>query len=164
MNNYLNGTLNISEQATRDALNIQGLDSTDTFRHLTDQDIKDLCDACRNPGGTIVNPNAAAPNAPAHIPNPGIALSFVSVKRLQMLQYYIHHMERIQRMFQFNQATMQRLQDIWAIHEDKENEHDDPDLPDKLSDVKNVRSMLEDLDNYLIVKKGATGLPLAYVT
>ena len=24
--------------------------------------------------------------------------------------------------------------------------------------------MLEDLDNYLIIKKGATGLPLAYIT
>ena len=64
----------------QDALNIQGLDSADTFRQLPDQDIKDLCDACRKPGGTIVNPNAAAPNAPAHIPNPGIALSFVSMK------------------------------------------------------------------------------------
>ena len=84
-NNYLDGTLNISIQATRDALNIQGLDSTGVFRQLTDQDIKDLCDACRNPGGTIVNPNAATTNAPAHIPNPGVALSFVSVKRLQML-------------------------------------------------------------------------------
>ena len=81
--------------------------SADTFRQLTDQDIKDLCDACRKPGGMIVNPNAAAPNAPAHIPNPGIALSFVSMKRLQMFRYYIHHMERIQRTFQFNQATMQ---------------------------------------------------------
>ena len=59
---------------------------------------------------------------------------------------------------------MQRLQDIWAIHEEEKNEDDDPDLPDKLSDVKNVRSMLEDLDNYLIIKKGATGLPLAYIT
>ena len=81
-----------------------------------------------------------------------------------MLQYYIHHMERIQRTFQFNQASMQRLQDIWAIHEEEENEDDDLDLPNKLSDVKNLRSMLEDLDNYLIIKEGATGLPLAYVT
>ena len=109
LNNYLNGIFNISEQATREALNTQGLDSADTFRQLTDQDIKDLCNACRKPGGMIVNPNAAAPNAPAHIPNPGVALSFVSIsiKRLRMLQYYIHHMERIQRTFQFNQATMQ---------------------------------------------------------
>ena len=112
------------------------------------------------PGGTIVNPNAAAPNAP----NPGIALSFVSVKRLRLLRYYIHHMERIKRMFQFNPTTMQRLQDVWTIHEEEENEDDDPDLPDKLSDVKNMRSMSEDLDNYLIIKKGATGLPLAYNT
>ena len=107
LNDYLDGTLNISIQATQDALIIQGLDSTDAFRQLTDQDIKDLCDACRKPGGTIVNPNAAAPNAPAHIPNPGVALSFVSMKRLRMLRYYVHHMERIQRTFQFNQATMQ---------------------------------------------------------
>ena len=82
LNNYLDGTLNISVQATQDALNIQGLDSADTFRQLTDQDIKDLCDACRKPGGRIVYPNAAAPNAPAHIPNRGVALSFVNVKRL----------------------------------------------------------------------------------
>ena len=37
-------------------------------------------------------------------------------------------------------------------------------MPEKFTDVKNVRSMLEDLDNYLIIKRGATGLPLAYVT
>ena len=37
-------------------------------------------------------------------------------------------------------------------------------MPEKLKDIKNVRAMLEDLDNYLMVRRGATGLPLAYVT
>ena len=107
LNAYLNNTLNISDQATRDALNEQGLDSSDSFKQLTDQDIKDLGVACRKPGGMMANPNAAAENAPAVIPNRGVALSFLSVKRLRMLCYYIHHMERIQRPFQYNQAMMQ---------------------------------------------------------
>ena len=164
LNAYLNNTLHISDQATRDALNEQGLDSSDSFKQLTDQDIKDLGVACRKPGGTMANPNAAAANAPAIIPKPGVALSFLSVKRLRMLCYYIHHMERIQRPFHYNQATMQRLLNVWALYEDEEKNDEDPDMPEKFTDVKNVRSMLEDLDNYLIIKRGATGLPLAYVT
>ena len=106
LNNYLNNTLNISNQVTCDALNEQGLDSIDFFKQLTDQDIKDLGNAYRKLGGMIANPNAVAANALAMILNPGIALSFLSVKRLQMLCYYIQHMDRIQRPFVFNQAMM----------------------------------------------------------
>ena len=36
-------------------------------------------------------------------------------------------------------------------------------MPPKLVDVKNVHSIIEDLDNHLHRKVGLTGLPLAYV-
>ena len=37
-------------------------------------------------------------------------------------------------------------------------------MPCELKDVENARSMIEDLDNYLTQKQGASQLPLAYVT
>ena len=60
----------------RTAINDQGLTRIDDFIGLTDQDIKDLCDNIRKPGGTIPNPNATVPGKPPTITNPGQLISF----------------------------------------------------------------------------------------
>ena len=62
LNNYLNNTLHISNQVMHDVLNEQGLDSIDSFKPLTDQDMKDLGNTCRKLGGMIANPNAVVAN------------------------------------------------------------------------------------------------------
>jgi hypothetical protein len=37
------------------------------------------------------------------------------------------------------------------------------DLPSKMTRIDKVREVLEDIDNYLIQKRGGSGLPLAYI-
>ena len=90
----------------REALNNQGLQGTDDFEGLTDDDITTICDNCRKPGGTITNPNAVIVGQPANITNPGVQLSFVTEKRMRMLNLYINHLLWIQHPFQPNQAML----------------------------------------------------------
>ena len=108
-NGYLNNRLNITSLVMRTAINDQGLTRIDDFIGLTDQDIKDLCDNIRKPGGTIPNPNATVAGQPPTIPNPGQPISFVSMKWLRMLNYYLHHLRRIQRDLNEGEALQARL-------------------------------------------------------
>ena len=163
-NGYLNNRLNITSLMMRTAINDQGLTRIDDFIGLTNQDIKNLCDNIRKQGGTIPNPNATVAGQPPTITNPGQPISFVSIKRLRMLNYYLHHLRRIQRDSNEGEALPARLTMIWNLKEDeKPLEDDDLDLPPKMTDIKTVRSTLEDLDNYLSRRLGTSGLPLAYV-
>lgn len=168
-NNYLNDTLLIDEQATRQALNAQGLQAFDDLENLTDNDVKDICKNVRQPGGTIPNPVAIAnpDNAaiPAAIPNRGVNMSFLAEKRLRQLRYYIYHMHRIQRTFVPNQATLHRLTEVWAELKEKEDEKND-DVPEveKLTRVEQVRKTIEDIDDACNTKLGSSGAPLAYIT
>ena len=59
---------------------------------------------------------------------------------------------------------MQCLLNVWALYNEEQKIDEELNMPEKLKDRKNVRAMLEDLENYLMVRRGATGLPLAYVT
>ena len=63
-------TLGVNNENMREALNNQGLQGTDDFKGLTDDDITTICDNCRKPGGTIANPNAAIIGQLASITNP----------------------------------------------------------------------------------------------
>ena len=163
-NNYLNGTLGITENSVRTAINAQGLQGPDDFTGLTDDDIATICENCRKPGGRIANPDAGLAGQPATINNPGVQLSFVTEKRLKMLNFYIHHLGRIQRPFESNRADLNRLIQAWSMKEKEESANDEElELPPKLTDVKHVRSVIEDLDNHLTRKLGQSRLPLMYV-
>jgi hypothetical protein len=166
LNNYLDTPIGITVQATRTALNQQGLQSFDDFLTLTEKDISEICANLRKPGGTIPNPdhNPGAPVAgvPATLPNPGISLGHLFEKRLKMLRYYTLHLQRIQRQFTPAAATLARLISCYTMKETEEEE-EDIDLPSKLTKVDKVRDVLENIDNYLYQKRGSSGLPLAYV-
>jgi hypothetical protein len=166
LNNYFNDTLGIVDPPARVALNNQGLQAFDDFLTLTEKDISEICTNIRKPGGMIPNPvhNAAAPVAgiPPMIPNPGIQFGFVFEKRLKMLQYYLLHLQRIQRPMGVAQATLARLTICYRLNE-AETDEEEVDLPAKLVRIDKVRQVLEDIDNYLLRKLGASGLPLAYV-
>jgi hypothetical protein len=166
LNNYLNDPIGITDPQARVALNNQGLQSFFDFYTLTEKDIIEICANIRKPGGTIPNPvhDPAAPVAgiPPTIPNPGIHLGHIYEKRLKMLRYYLLHLQRIQRPMVIAQATLARITICYRLKE-AEDEVEDIDLPTKLSRVDKVREVLEDIDNYLLRKLGASGLPLAYI-
>jgi hypothetical protein len=165
-NNYLINTIGINVAGATAALNAQGIEGFDDFTILTEDDVSNVCNNVRKPGGTIVNPNfnpaQPIPGVPPTIPNPGIQLGHVFEKRLKMLHYYCNHMLRIQRPIVANQATIARLTACYRL-KDKEDEKEDVELPPKLQKIDKVRDILEDIDNYLIRKLGASGLPLAYI-
>jgi hypothetical protein len=167
LNNYLTNVLGIVQYDVINALNNQGLTSIDDFISLTEDDIGDVCTIARKPGGMIPNPallrRAPIAGLPPTIPNPGVLIGHLHEKRLKMLRYYMHHLHRIQRTFDPNHATLAVITDIYKLKE-AEDDDDDVDLPEKLTTVEKVRVVLENIDNYLIRKRGSSFVPLAYVT
>lgn len=165
LNAYMNATLLIQVATTRLALNAQGLNDFDDFLSLTEKDITDICSNVRKPGGTILNPlYVVGGNVPQMMPNLGNAVGYVHEKRLKMLRYYRLHLQRIQRPFDEASATLARLTNVYALKEADDNEDDDDvTLPAKLTTIDKVRVTLEDIDDYLVRKKGSSGLPLAYI-
>jgi hypothetical protein len=66
----------------------------DVFEIATDDFIKDMCKNIRRSGGTLPNPNAEEPGAPAVIPCNGVAISPTAEERLVLLAYYVCHLKR----------------------------------------------------------------------
>lgn len=166
LNNYLRQVLLIADAAVRTALNTQGLESLEDFVALTEKDIDDICSNARKPGGTIPNPAYQArnnPAAPPFLPNAGVQIGHVFVKRLKMLRFYLFHLRRVQRPFQAATATLDVITALYRMYEQEQEEDETKDLPEKLTSVEKVRYTIENIDNYLIRKRGSSGAPLAYV-
>ena len=162
-NIYLATTLGIREANVRAALNAQGLVSFDSFIGLSDDDMDTIAANVRKPGGTI--PIGAGRNV-ANIPDPGLPIGFLVVRRLELLRFYVHHCTRIQRALVAEDMTIARLQHVYQMKETEDQlakASDKPDLPAKIVKVDDVRINIEDLDDYLLEKRGESGLPLAYV-
>ena len=165
LNNYFNDVLFIQDAAVRAALNSQGLDAFDTFATLTDQDIKDICRNARSPGGTVVNPRAGEAGQQPTLPNRGVNIGLLHEKQLRMLRYFCFHMHRIQRDATPQNASVPRLIATWKLYEqEKEHDNDDVKLPDPIKKIEGVRAAIENLDDVLNRRKGASGAPLAYIT
>lgn len=163
--NYMDTMLLITSVTARTALSNQGLTAYEDFLTLSEKDIGDICSNVRKPGGTIANPALIAGGAqPALIPNPGTPIGYVLEKRLKMLRYYMLHLQRIQRPFDAVEATLVRLAEVYVLKEEEDNEDDDDvKLPSKLTNIDKVRVTLEDIDDYLVRKRGISGVPLSYV-
>ena len=158
-NLYLLQGLPIADLAVINGLNNQGLGNVNDLTGLGEDDIAHICSNVRELGGVIPNPLfPATPGAPPTIPNPGTSLGFVYEKRLKMLLYYLKHLRRIQRMFVPGEADLDRLTSVYALKE-IEDEEQDIDMPESLPKVEKVRQLLEDIDNYLSVKRGISGCP-----
>ena len=168
LNGYMENTLLIGQQAVPDAPNSQGLTSVGDFRGLKEEDIAEICANARKPGGTIPNPayDAANPVAgiPATIMNPGVLVGHVLEKRLKMFGYFVQYLTKVGRTFSPGAATLDTVQNLYRLKEADDEYDNDIELPEKLSNVENIRVVLEDLDDYLERKRGVTMIPLAAYT
>ena len=171
LDDYWLNTLQIQQQTVRDALHAQGLLSASDFLGLTEEDVAEICNNARKPGGTVPNPafnplNPVVGIAPT-ITNPGVLVGHVIEKRLKMMRYYIHHLMKVSRPFD-PAAPASSLPNLQDLHRFKESEdeykNNDIELPEKLTEVENIRTVLEDLDDYFERKRGVTGIPLAAYT
>ena len=162
-NLFLHDTLGITNEDVRVALNGQGLVSFESFVGLADDDIDTIAANVRKPGGTIPVPLARNGET---VPNPGLSIGFLDVRRLEMLRFYVHHCTRIQRTLVAADMTIIRLQHVYKMKETEEQlakAKDKLELPSKIVKIDDVRTNIEDLDDYLLEKRGESGLPLAYV-
>ena len=169
-NAFMTDTLGIRANV-RAAIIQQGCFSFASFVGMTESDLTALASLIRKPGGLVplpANANAAAIAAAARAarPDPGVAIGFMDVRRLEYLRYYVHHCTRIQRPLVPGEMTMARLQRVYQLKETEDlytKEKNLPELPSKIVKVDDVRNNIEDLDDYLLEKRGESGLPLAYV-
>jgi hypothetical protein len=164
-NGYLSNTLGIMAPDVIGALNEQGLISFESFIGLESDDLTTIAMNIRKPGGTIQNPNEARREEIPSIPNPGISIGFVSVRRLEYLRFYVHHCIRVQRPLIAAEMSVARLTNIYKLKETEDSlKKETVELPEKILKIDDVRNNIEDLDDYLMRKRGESGLPLAYVT
>ena len=71
MRTYLRDAIGLGDPvARRQVVQDEGLNLITDFTEFDKEDIETLYSSVRKPGGTIPNPNAAAPGAPVTIPNP----------------------------------------------------------------------------------------------
>jgi hypothetical protein len=165
-NQYLENTLGIHNPDLRQAINQQGCFSFDSFIGLSESDLTTMASNIRKPGGTMVGQVQAVGRPRPNVPNPGIAIGFLEVRRLEFLRFYVHHCTRIQRPLIPDEMTIERLQRVYQLKETEDLLKKDtktPELPGKIVKIDDVRNNIEDLDDYLLEKRGESGLPLAYV-
>ena len=163
LNDYFENTLGITNNNLRAALNNQGLTAFEDFVNLEEKDVEKICAVIRKPGGVLINPDAALPNQPPVIPNPGLQIGTIFENRLKVLRYYVFHLTRIQRMpVDPATATRQRIDSVY-LFKDQDKPTEEIEKPAPLKKVENVRTVLENLDAYLLQKRGEQGCPLAYV-
>ena len=163
LNDYFENTLGITNNNLRAALNNQGLTAFEDFVNLEEKDVEKICAVIRKPGGVLINPDAALPNQPPVIPNPGLQIGTIFENRLKVLRYYVFHLTRIQRMpVDPVTATRERIDSVY-LFKDQDKPTEEVEKPAPLKKVENVRTVLENLDAYLLQKRGEQGCPLAYV-
>jgi hypothetical protein len=139
----------------------QGIDSIDELQNLDNTSMKALCQAMKKPGGTIPNPNARAPRAPAVIPNPGFNVSRRAEENLKLTVYYARHQFRVSRPVTPASITsigVRSLKDLKIAEEDHVNPTDKPVIKDN-----NWPRTIDDMEEYLRNHVGQTKIPLAYI-
>jgi len=167
MRDYLISTIGLSEEQAK-AVRQQGIESHESLLEFTDQDIKDLCERVKSPGGLIENPLSTEQNrgtVPQFIPNRGTSLPLAKEKLLRQLAFYRRHLRRVQRAWIPSEATLERVKHLWESRFEKEEDgrKNPPEPPKPLVKISEFRKTYEDLQAYLNNTIGCNGSPLAYV-
>ena len=127
MRTYLHDAIGIGDPvARRQAIQDKGLNVITDFTEFEKEDIETLCSSVQKPGGTIPNPNAAAANEPATIPNPGYSIPAICEKRLVSAAYTAKIYEMIGRTIDpasMNRARLKKFDEHHVLI----NEHKDPE-------------------------------------
>ena len=153
----------------RAALIAQGLDNVTNFFGMTDDDVEDLCNNIRKPGGITPNPaHADDADAPPFIVDPGTAVGRVYQERLKQLAYYYSYLVTVNRTFIAAQAGGEELVRLWKYKKNMEtilkNKKDgEDDYPDKFSNARPAREVIESIENWIGEHYGIENIPLQYV-
>ena len=161
--NYIISVLSFKERHA-DALLSQGITNFDDLQDLEEEDVKKICQICRRPGGALPDTKEADKLTKGGT-DPGTAIPLMIERRLKMLWYYSQHCLNVSRNVTPSGATLGKLNETWRVktrHEDEDSE--DVPYPSKLTDVNQIREVIENVKFFLLKKRGCRGHPLAYVT
>ena len=152
---YLTHTLGIPAAASR-AITDEGLEQFEDLVNMSDEHVQAIIKNARKRFYDAAARGAAAANRP-HI-------SDKHATRVRQLVFCCWHLHRIRRDFDEDDATVDELETLW---EWRENEQDagklDVDKPGKMTSTTQARKTMEELDHYLLCKRGVNGTPLAYL-
>ena len=152
-------------RAAAEALIEQGLESYEDLMQMVDQDVKDICDRARSPGGMVT---VRQGNRDTQVADRGVKIGYIQEKNLKQARFYINHCHRIQRYFDPSTVTMNEMRSLWdnRFEHEKDGKKDDGKDDEELKPLKQeseIKKALEDLDSLLANRLGVGGSPLAYV-
>ena len=163
MRTYLRDVIGIADPVERrEAIRQEGLESIQDFAEFEKEDIETLCASIRKPGGTIPNPNAAAPGAPDNIPNPGFAIPAICEKRLISAAYTARIYSMIGRGIDNNSMNRARLKKFDA-HKKLIDEHQDPEKLPQVTKTFGIIKAMDLVPGHLRERLGLEKVALSYI-
>jgi hypothetical protein len=128
---------------------------------LEDKAVERLCQALKKPGGTVPNPKAGAPGAPAQIPNPGFIVSIKAEEKLKLAAYLVCHQRRISCPATVAAIIVKAVRKFKEMKVAEESHKDPTEKP--IINEKNWQRTLDDVEEYLRNHLGQTHILLSYV-
>ena len=163
MRTYLRDVIGVPDPVERrEAIRLEGLETIRDFAEFEKEDIETLCGSVRKPGGTIPNPNAAAPGAPANIPNPGFAIPAICEKRLIAAAYTAKIYAMIGREINIHTMNRERLKKF-ELHKKLVDEHEDPERLPQVSKTFGIIKAMDLVPGHLRERLGLDKVALSYV-
>ena len=164
---YFRNVLNIdphlqgANSPTREALINHGLDDIDTFHLLDSTDVDRILKAVTTPPGYVVDPNHVGPGPAPMVRDRGVPINAGTQQNIHKAVWCRRHQHKIQR--DWNNPNMATLNQAWELKQMCADHDNNIALPPKISNTRNMRQTMEDLDAYLTQKLGGGNIPLMYV-
>ena len=134
---------------------MQGIDTIEELRILTDDEVETLCHAIRRPGGLMPNPAFNAAGGAGHV------ISARAENNIKLAAYFLRFKERTSRAPDVASITLGNVRSL-LDHKKWEETHDDVDAP--TLDEKDWPHTIEAIEEWF---RGCLGdsskIPLAYV-
>ena len=102
MKTFLVDQIGLSTLAATTLRDDHGFDLLNVFQSFSLQDIDDICQTARKPGGMITNPASTRSNPLSDIANPGVTVPAIVAKRLKLCVYGSKHQTRLSRPLSFD--------------------------------------------------------------
>ena len=134
------GRIGFSIESAEFLTNVQGFNTLEKFMVLTDDEVDHLGSVLRKPGGTIQQ-------GPNRVTHPGFSVSYVAIKQLKLMNYYLRFMEKTSRVVTPAEITEQNILRMMRYRE-WEEDHKDPEEPElSFKDTQWART-IETLEEY----------------
>lgn len=175
---YMMGVLRIPATVVDAILEEGGIITFQDFVTVEDAQILDIIKNCRKL--PVAAPRARPPRELRNLRDRGeddeeededagagrrLRVSDLASTRVRQLAFFCYHMDRIGREFVPANAVLTRLQRLWTWKKiQTDSEKLEVAEPEPMIKESATRKSLDELDHYLLNKRGVNGTPLAYLT